>query len=291
MRKLKVAIIGTGNIGCDLLVKIQRSSLLECSLFVGRNLTSKGMLFAKETNVRISDKSLQAILDNPDLCDIVIDATTALSHRYHAPVLKNLNKFTIDLTPSQVGEMCIPVINGNECLNYHNINMVTCAGQAMVPIAYAISKVCPGVQYFEIVSSIASKSAGIGTRENIDEFTQTTKKSLLKFTLVPDAKVIIVLNPAEPPITMHNTLYTIVDNPDMGIIKNAVAGMAAKLKEYVKGYKVWLEPLSEHGRVVTMIKVEGLGDYLPTYSGNLDIITCAAVNMAERYAIKNKETL
>jgi acetaldehyde dehydrogenase len=286
MAKLKVAIIGTGNIGSDILVKVQRSPYLECSLFAGRNLNSKGMLFAKEMGIVISDKSIQAIEDNPFICDIVIDATTAKSHVYNAPILKRLNKFTIDLTPSQIGEMCIPAINGTECLEYDNINMITCGGQAMVPLAYAISKVSTDVKYFEIVSSIASKSAGPGTRENIDEFTQTTKKALLKFTSVPKAKVIIILNPATPPITMHNTLYALMDNPDMHLITDAVDKMAMELKKYVMGYKIWLEPVFEHGRIVTMIKVEGLGDYLPVYSGNLDIITCAAINMAEKYAMK-----
>jgi acetaldehyde dehydrogenase len=286
MGKIKVAIIGSGNIGTDLLIKIQRSSILECSLFVGRNIESKGMRLARQMRVAVSDKSIKAIEENPDVCEIVMDATSAGGHRYNAPILKKLNKFTIDLTPSQIGEMCIPAINGQECLAYDNINMITCGGQAMVPIANAISKVAD-VTYFEIVSSIASRSAGPGTRENIDEFTQTTKLALKKFTSVPKAKVIIILNPAEPPIMMHNTLYAIIDNPDMGKITTAVNDMASELKKYVKGYKVWLNPVAEHGRVVTMIKVEGLGDYLPSYSGNLDIITCAAVEMAEKYAIKN----
>lgn len=290
MKKVRVAIIGTGNIGTDLLVKIERSPLLECSLFIGRNLHSKGMLFAKEQGVALSDRSIQAIIDHPEICDIVIDATSASVHRQNAPILKKLGKYTIDLTPSQIGDMCIPVINGKESLERDNINLITCGGQAMVPMAYAISQVCPDVKYFEIVSSISSKSAGPGTRENIDEFTQTTKKALLKFTGVPQAKAIIVLNPAEPPILMHNTLYANIDNPDIEVITKAVHDMAARIKRYVKGYKIWLDPVFEHGRVVMMIKVEGLGDYLPSYSGNLDIITCAAVNMAEMYA-KEKHQL
>lgn len=290
MKKVRVAIIGTGNIGTDLLVKIERSPLLECSLFIGRNLNSKGMLFAKERGVALSDRSIQAIIDHPEICDIVIDATSASVHRQNAPILKHLGKYTIDLTPSQIGDMCIPAINGKESLERDNINLITCGGQAMVPMAYAISQVCPDVKYFEIVSSISSKSAGPGTRENIDEFTQTTKKALLKFTGVPQAKAIIVLNPAEPPILMHNTLYANIDNPDIKVITKAVHDMAARIKRYVKGYKIWLDPVFEHGRVVMMIKVEGLGDYLPSYSGNLDIITCAAVNMAEMYA-KEKHQL
>lgn len=286
MNKAKIAIIGTGNIGTDLLVKIERSQYLECTLFAGRNLNSKGMVFAKERGVNISDKSIDAIIENPDICDIVIDATSASVHKHNAPILKELGKFTIDLTPSQVGQMCVPVINGEECLELDNINMITCGGQAMVPIAHAVSKVCPNIKYMEIVSSISSKSAGPGTRENIDEFTQTTKRALQYFSGVQNAKVIIVLNPAEPPILMHNTLYAMVEDPDIKAITDAVHQMAEKIKSYVSGYKIWLDPVYEHGRLVTMIKVEGLGDYLPSYSGNLDIITCAAVNMSERYALK-----
>lgn len=286
MRKAKVAIIGTGNIGTDLLVKINRNPYIECSLFTGRNLYSKGALFAKEIGVRVSDRSIQEIVDNPEICDIVVDATSAGIHQVHAPILKKLGKFVIDLTPSQVGEMCIPIINGKHALEYDNINLITCGGQAMVPIAHAISQVCKGIKYFEIVSSISSKSAGPGTRDNIDEFTQTTKHALVKFTGVQNAKVIIILNPAEPPILMHNTLYTIIDNPDMDKIKIAVNNMAEQIKQYVPGYKIWLDPVNENGRVVTMIKVEGMGDYLPKHSGNLDIITCAAINMIEMYTQK-----
>lgn len=283
MRKARIAIIGTGNIGSDLLVKIQRSPYLECSKFIGRNLNSKGMLFARNFNVELSDKSIDAIVEDPDCCDIVIDATSAAVHRVNAPILKKLGKFTIDMTPSQIGEMCIPAINAKEALALDNINLVTCGGQAVVPIAYAISRVSK-VMYHEMVSVIASKSAGPGTRDNIDEFTQTTKKALLKFTNAADAKAIITLNPADPPIKMHNTLYSIVENPDMDAIRNSVKQMVEEIRHYVDGYKLTVEPMLEHGRIVTMVTVEGHGDYLPPYSGNLDIINCAAISMAERFA-------
>jgi acetaldehyde dehydrogenase len=283
MRKARIAIIGTGNIGSDLLVKIQRSPYLECTKFIGRNLNSKGMLFARNFNVELSDKSIDAIVEDPDCCDIVIDATSAAVHRINAPILKKLGKFTIDMTPSQIGEMCIPAINAKEALALDNINLVTCGGQAVVPIAYAISRVSK-VMYHEMVSVIASKSAGPGTRDNIDEFTQTTKKALLKFTNAADAKAIITLNPADPPIKMHNTLYSIVENPDMDAIRNSVKQMVEEIRHYVDGYKLTVEPMLEHGRIVTMVTVEGHGDYLPPYSGNLDIINCAAISMAERFA-------
>lgn len=283
MKKARIAIIGTGNIGSDLLVKIQRSPYLECTKFIGRNLNSKGMLFARNFNVELSDKSIDAIVEDPDCCDIVIDATSAAVHRVNAPILKKLGKFTIDMTPSQIGEMCIPAINAKEALALDNINLVTCGGQAVVPIAYAISRVSK-VMYHEMVSVIASKSAGPGTRDNIDEFTQTTKKALLKFTNAADAKAIITLNPADPPIKMHNTLYSIVENPDMDAIRNSVRQMVEEIRHYVDGYKLTVEPMLEHGRIVTMVTVEGHGDYLPPYSGNLDIINCAAISMAERFA-------
>lgn len=286
IKKLKVAIIGTGNIGSDLLVKIQRNPYLECSRFIGRNLNSKGMQFAKELVVKLSDKSIQAIIEDPDCCDIVIDATSANVHKINAPILKDLGKFTIDLTPSQIGVMCVPAINGDECTEMANINLITCGGQATVPIAYAISRVSPSVKYHEMVSVIASKSAGPGTRENIDEFTQTTKKALLKFSNANEAKAIITLNPAAPPISMHNTLYSVIEDPNMDKIRESVNDMVEQIQEYVRGYKLTVEPTYEHGRIVTMVTVKGLGDYLPPYSGNLDIITCAAVNMAERYAKK-----
>jgi acetaldehyde dehydrogenase (acetylating) len=286
MQKTKVAIIGTGNIGTDLLIKIQRSKVLDCALFAGRNIDSAGMQFAARLGVPLSDQSIDAIIANPDCCEIVFDATSASIHLVHAPILKSLKKFTIDLTPSLVGEMCIPVLNLDECLKTDNVNMVTCGGQATVPIAYAIARVHPDTKYFEIVASISAKSAGPGTRNNIDEFTQTTKNALIKFTNVSNAKAIIILNPAEPPILMHNTIYAIIDDPDIPAITNAVKSMESQIQEYVPGYRVSLDPVFENGRVTTMIQVIGLGDYLPKYSGNLDIITCAAVQTAEKYAVK-----
>jgi len=284
MHKARAAIIGTGNIGTDLLIKIQRSQILECTLFAGRNIDSPGMKYAANLGVPISDKSIDAVVEYSDNIDIVFDATSASTHHIHAPILKNLSKFTIDLTPSLIGEMCIPVLNMEECLQRDNVNMVTCGGQATVPIAYAICSVQPDIEYVEIVASISSKSAGAGTRANIDEFTQTTKNALIKFSGIDRAKAMIVLNPADPPILMHNTVYAISKNPDMPAIIHAVKIMEKRIQEYVPGYKVTLDPVFENGRITTMIEVVGLGDYLPEYSGNLDIITCAAIQTAEQYA-------
>ncbi|MFH1062503.1 MAG: acetaldehyde dehydrogenase (acetylating) [Candidatus Omnitrophota bacterium] len=284
MRKIKVGIIGTGNIGSDLLMKIMRSNILECGMFTGRNPGSEGVKRAKSLGVRVSSDSVKAIEDDPDCCEIVFDATSAKVHLHNALILEKLGKYTIDLTPSQVGKMCVPVINMAECLDVKNVNLITCGGQSVIPIAYAIMKVHPETEYIEIVASISSKSAGPGTRANIDEFTQTTRDSILSFTGVPKAKAIIVLNPAEPPVLMHNTIYATIKEPKIDQLNFEIKAMVKKIQQYVPGYRLKLGPLVENNRVATMIEVVGLGDYLPEYSGNLDIITCAAVKIAEEYA-------
>lgn len=286
MKKVKVGIIGTGNIGTDLLIKVLRSNILECGIFAGKNPDSTGIKLAKSLGVKISFNSIGAIQDNPNCCEIVFDATSAKVHLNNAPILKQLGKFTIDLTPSQIGKMCVPVINLAECLNCDNVNLITCGGQAVTPIVYAIMKVHPETEYIEVVASIASKSAGSGTRANIDEYTQATKDAIVNFTGVLRAKAIIVLNPAEPPILMHNTIYAKIQKPRIGQIATEVMAMVKKIQKYVPGYKIVLGPVVENNRVTTMVEVIGLGDFLPKYSGNLDIITCAAVNVAEEFAKK-----
>ncbi|MGA2418240.1 MAG: acetaldehyde dehydrogenase (acetylating) [Candidatus Staskawiczbacteria bacterium] len=286
MKKIKVAIIGTGNIGTDLLIKIQRSEILECGMFTGVNPDSEGIKRAKAMGVPTSFDSIKAIEKNPDCCDIVFDATSASSHKIHAPILKKLKKYVIDLTPSQVGKMCVPVINLEEALKEENVNLVTCGGQAVTPIAFAIMKVHPEIKYMEVVSAISSKSAGEGTRANIDEYTQTTKDAITVFSKVPKSKAIISLNPAEPPVIMHNTLYALIENPKMEELKKEIALMEKKIQKYVPNYKISLGPIFENGRLTTMIEVIGSGDFLPKFAGNLDIITSAAINVAEEYAKK-----
>lgn len=286
MRKVKAAIIGTGNIGTDILMKLQRSDMLECCLFAGRNPSSDGIRLAKEMGIRTSFDSVRAIEENPDCCQIVFDATSAAVHQYHAPILKQLGKFTVDLTPSRVGKMCIPVLNIEECLNESNVNLITCGGQATIPLAYALRQVHPDTKYIEIVASISSNSAGLGTRNNIDEFTQTTRDALTEFTGIQNTKAIIILNPADPPIRMRNTVYALIEQPHMEQIKLKIKEMVKAIQRYVPGYHLVMEPTYENGRVTTMIEVTGLGDYLPEYSGNLDIITCAAIEIAENYARK-----
>ncbi|MDD5111638.1 MAG: acetaldehyde dehydrogenase (acetylating) [Candidatus Altiarchaeota archaeon] len=284
MDKVKVGIIGTGNVGTDLLIKVQRSKIMECSIFTGVNPDSEGMKRAESMGVETSAESIKAIENNPRCCDIVFDATSAAIHLRHAPVLKALGKYAIDLTPSQYGRMCVPVINIAECMDESNVNLISCGGQTAVPIAHAIMKAHPETQYIEVVSSMSSMSAGPGTRENIDEFTHITKDAIISFTGVPKAKSIIILNPAEPPVLMNNTIYAKIEKPRMGELTSAITEIASRIQKYVPGYNVALGPVFENGRVTTMVKVVGLGDYLPKYSGNLDIITCAAVNVAEEYA-------
>lgn len=284
MKKVKIGIIGTGNIGSDLLIKIQRSKILKCGIFTGHNAQSEGIKRAKRNGIKTSFKSIRAILENPDCCDIVFDATSARAHLSHAPFLQKLGKFTIDMTPSRYGEMCIPLINLERSLKKNNINMVSCGGQATIPIIAAIMKIHPETQYVEIVSSIASKSAGIGTRDNIDEYTQTTTDAIKKLTNVPHAKTIIILNPADPPILMHNTMYAKIDNPKVERLTREIKKVVEKIQHYVPGYKLIAGPVYENNRLTTMVEVVGMGDYLPTYAGNLDIINCAAISVAEEYA-------
>lgn len=284
--KIKVGIIGTGNIGTDLLMKVSRSKVLECGIFAGRNINSEGIIRAQKLGVPVTDKSIDYIIENPNCCDIVFDATSANVHLKNAPILERLNKFTIDLTPSKYGHFCIPIINTNDILNLKNVNMVTCGGQATIPIANIIAKNNPNTEYIEIVSTIASKSAGIGTRDNIDEFTQTTKEALSYFTGIKNTKAIITLNPAEPPITMHSTIYALVDNPNLDKITNDIKELEIKMKKYVPGFEILTEPIYENNRLSILLKVIGCGDFLPQYAGNLDIITCAALEIAEKYAIK-----
>lgn len=282
--KIKVGIIGTGNIGSDLLTKIMRSKYLECSIFLGMDPNSPGIKRAKELGINTSYDSIHYIKEHPDCCEIAFDATSAKAHLVNAPILKEAGIFAIDLTPARVGKMCVPVINLNECLDEDNVNMVTCGGQATVPIAHTLTELYPNIDYIEIVAGISSKSAGPGTRANIDEFTQTTGDALKYFSHAKKSKAIIILNSAEPPVNMRNTLYALISNPDMEKIKNAIHGVVSEIQKYVPGYHLLYEPVYEDGRLSIGIEVIGQGDYLPKYAGNLDIITCAAIEVAEQYA-------
>lgn len=289
-RKIPVAIIGTGNIGSDLLIKVQRSRYLTCTLFTGKNPQSAGIARAKEMGIPVSYDSVRALTDNPKTADIVFDATNAEQHCLHAPVLRRLKKFVIDMTPSKIGTLCVPIVNLKEGVSSWNVSMISCGGQANIPVIKAVTDMCPGVPYVEVVSSISSKSAGIGTRNNIDEYTQTTSDAIVALAGVPRAKTIIILNPADPPILMHNTVYVPMAEPDMERISTAVSGVISRITRYVPGFSLITPPFYDHGRVTIMTQVVGLGDFLPVFAGNLDIINCAAVAVAEAYAKKRLQS-
>lgn len=286
LKKLKIAIIGTGNIGTDLMIKVMRSEYLTCTLFAGRNINSAGLKRASALGVSISDRGIEAIVDDPAICDVVFDCTSAQAHAEHWAILDKLGKTVIDMTPAKLGEFCVPAINGQESLatGSRNINMITCGGQASIPIAYAISQVHSDVEYIEVASSIASRSAGPATRRNLDEYIETTQDALQKFSGALRTKAILILNPANPPIDMQTTIYAKIAEPSLPAIQASVGAMVETLKQYVPGYQLLVPPSIEGGKVVTTIKVLGAGDYLPQYAGNLDIINCAAIAMAERIA-------
>lgn len=283
-KKLKVAILGSGNIGTDLLIKTIRSPYLDCSLFIGRNMSSAGMRKANEIGVRISDQGIRAIQDDPECCDIVFDATSALAHLQHWPILEQLGKHVIDMTPSKKGEMCIPSINLEAESAARNVNMVTCGGQASVPIAFAIASVHDELEYVEVVSHIASRSAGPATRINLDEYIETTEAAIRRFAEAKHAKAILTLNPAIPCVDMQTTVLVHTVSPDLAAIGASIENMVTKVQAYVPGYQLVVGPVLENDRIVVTVKVRGMGDYLPKYAGNLDIINCAAIAAAEHYA-------
>lgn len=283
-KKLRVAILGTGNIGTDLLVKVLRSKWLECGLFAGRNLASPGMMKADQLGVTVSSKAIQSIIDRKENLDLVFDATSAEDHIRHAKILAELGLLAVDLTPARVGKMCVPAVNLSECLAEINVNMVTCGGQASIPIAHAISLANEQVEYVEGISSIASRSAGPATRINLDEYLGTTREGLEMFSNCHHTKAIINLNPAQPCVHMQTTVLAKVKNPDLERTRFEVDKIVKRIQEYVPGYQLILPPIIENNRLAVMVRVEGRGDYLPKYAGNLDIINCAAIAIAEAQA-------
>ena len=284
MKKLKVAILGSGNIGTDLMMKIQRSEYLECVYFIGRNLSSPGMVKAIAMGVKVSDESIRAIEKNPDAVDLVFDATSAKDAVLHWNILDKLGKIVVDMTPAKLGTLCVPSVNLQDSIKSKNVNMITCGGQASIPIAHVIGKTQRHVKYIEVVSSIASRSAGPATRLNLDEYVDTTEKGLSVFSGVAKTKAILNLNPADPCVNMQTTIFAQVEKPNMKLLTKEVKLMVETIQEYVPGYNLLNMPIYENGRIVIMIKVLGLGDYLPKYAGNLDIINCAAIAVAEEYS-------
>lgn len=289
MSKMKVAILGSGNIGTDLMIKLARSNVLELTAMIGIDPHSDGLRRARDLGCTTFDGGLKSFLElGSDLADMVFDATSAKAHIRHAKMLKEAGKIAIDLTPAAVGPFVIPSVNLNEHLNAKNINLITCGGQATIPIVHAISKVSP-VEYAEIVATIASKSAGPGTRANIDEFTVTTSQGIENIGGAQKGKAIIILNPADPPIIMRDTVHAIVKEGTMNEreVIRSITETCQYIQSYVPGYRLRNEPLIDGNRITVFLEVEGAGDYLPKYSGNLDIMTAAAVKVAEELA-KNR---
>jgi acetaldehyde dehydrogenase (acetylating) len=294
LAKLKAAIIGSGNIGTDLMVKLGRSEHLELTAVIGIDPQSDGLRRAREAGYAGIDTGIDGFLADPNLeADIIFDATSAKAHIYNDKVCQERGIKMIDLTPAAIGPYVSPAVNIEEHLNKSNINMITCGGQATIPMVAAINRVA-NVVYGEIVATISSKSAGPGTRANIDEFTETTSKAIEVVGGADKGKAIIILNPAEPPIMMRNTVYALVEEGKMNeqAIRESIAEMEKTVQSYVPGYHLRTEPIFEGNKVTVLIEVKGAGDYLPEYSGNLDIMTSAAVRVAEEFA-KNtqKETV
>ncbi|MFR6328526.1 MAG: acetaldehyde dehydrogenase (acetylating) [Eisenbergiella sp.] len=281
MEKVNVAIIGPGNIGTDLMYKVMRSECLHMKLMAGI-IESDGIRRAQSLGIETTTNGIKDILSRKDI-QIVFDATGAKAHLEHAPLLRKAGIIAIDMTPAVVGPYVVPSVNLASLSDEMNFNMVTCGGQATVPIAWAVNQAADS-SYTEIVSCISSRSAGPGTRANIDEFTETTAKALEVVAGADKGKAIIILNPANPPLMMTNTIYSLVRNPDEKRITQAVEEMVKKVQSYVPGYKLRTPPIVDGNKVTVIVEVEGAGDFLPKYSGNLDIINAAAVEVAQKVA-------
>lgn len=306
--KTKVAIIGSGNIGTDLMIKIMRkSSVLEMGAMVGIDPESDGLARAKRMKVATTHEGIDGLtkLDVWPEIGIVFDATSAGAHHHHNEVVTKAGKVMVDLTPAAIGPYVIPVVNGDDHLDASNVNMVTCGGQATIPVVSAVSSVAD-VHYAEIVASISSRSAGPGTRANIDEFTETTSAGIEQVGGATKGKAIIILNPAEPPMIMRDTVFTLSSGADEVEIEDAITKMVEKVQSYVPGYrlkqKVQFERFGSNDPVripglgtfeglktSVFLEVEGAAHYLPAYAGNLDIMTSAGLATAEKIAVRRRE--
>ena len=290
-RKIRCALIGPGNIGTDLLAKLQRSPVLEPVWMVGIDPESDGLKRAREMGIKTTSDGVDGLIPHmqADGVQIVFDATSAYVHAENSRKVNAEGALMIDLTPAAIGPFCVPPVNLKAHLGSgeRNVNMVTCGGQATIPMVAAVSRVQP-VAYGEIVATVSSRSVGPGTRKNIDEFTRTTAGAVEKVGGARKGKAIIVINPAEPPLIMRDTVHCLVDEaagePDQAAITASVHAMLAEVQKYVPGYRLVNGPVFDGQRVSVYLEVEGLGDYLPKYAGNLDIMTAAAARTAEMFA-------
>ncbi|WP_395407535.1 acetaldehyde dehydrogenase (acetylating) [Pseudoduganella sp. UC29_106] len=285
MKKIRCALIGPGNIGTDLLYKLRRSPWLEPVWMVGIDPSSEGLQRAAELGLKTTAEGVDGLLPHvvEDGIQIAFDATSAYVHAENSRKLNALGVLMIDLTPAAIGPFCVPPVNLSRQLG-QNVNMVTCGGQATIPMVAAISRVQP-VEYAEIVATTSSRSVGPGTRANIDEFTRTTASAVEQVGGAKRGKAIIVINPAEPPMIMRDTVHCLTETePDRDAITASIHAMIAEVQKYVPGYRLVNGPVFDGNRVSVFLEVEGLGDYLPKYAGNLDIMTAAAARTAELYA-------
>ncbi|GAB4400500.1 MAG: acetaldehyde dehydrogenase (acetylating) [Rhodoferax sp.] len=290
-QKIKCALIGPGNIGTDLLAKLQRSPVLEPVWMVGIDPASDGLKKAREMGLKTTAEGVDGLVPHirADGVQIVFDATSAYVHAENSRKVIAQGAMMIDLTPAAIGPYCVPPVNLKEHIGKRemNVNMVTCGGQATIPMVAAVNRVQP-VAYGEIVATVSSKSAGPGTRKNIDEFTRTTAGAIEKVGGAKKGKAIIIINPAEPPLIMRDTVHCLIDEragkPDEQAITRSIHDMMAEVQKYVPGYKLVNGPVFDGQRVSVFLEVEGLGDYLPKYAGNLDIMTAAAARTAEMFA-------
>lgn len=286
--KLKAAIIGPGNIGTDLLMKMQRSAWIEPAWMVGIDPESEGLKRAADMGIKTTADGVDGLLPHVIADDIRVafDATSAYVHAENSRKLNELGVIMVDLTPAAIGPYCVPPVNlADHAKNLEmNVNMVTCGGQATIPMVAAVSRVQP-VEYGEIVATVSSRSVGPGTRVNIDEFTRTTAGAVEKVGGAKKGKAIIIINPAEPPLIMRDTVHCLTQNtPDQDAITESVHAMVKEVQKYVPGYRLVNGPIFDGNRVSVFMEVEGLGDFLPKYAGNLDIMTAAGLRTAEMFA-------
>ena len=288
MKKVKCALIGPGNIGTDLLAKLQRSAVLEPVWMVGIDPESDGLKRAREMGMKTTADGVDGLIPHlkADGVQIVFDATSAYVHAENSRKVNAEGAMMIDLTPAAIGPYCVPPVNLREHVGRRemNVNMVTCGGQATIPMVYAVSRVQP-LDYAEIVATVSSRSAGPGTRKNIDEFTRTTAAAVAQVGGAKQGKAIIIINPAEPPMIMRDTVHCLTATPPKAaMIEESVHAMILEVQKYVPGYRLVNGPVIDGHRVSIYLEVEGLGDYLPKYAGNLDIMTAAAARTAEMFA-------
>ena len=291
----RCAIVGSGNIGTDLLAKLLRSDELEPVMMVGIDPASEGLTRARANGIDATHEGIDRLLERADEVELVFEATSAWVHREHGPRYEEAGLTAIDLTPAKLGPLVVPWVNLDEHLDAANLNLITCGGQATAPIVHAVARVCE-LPYAEIVSTVASVSAGPGTRQNIDEFTKTTSAALVEIGGASHGKAIMVLNPADPPILMRNTVFAALpEGYDPDAVRGSILEMVAEVAADVPGYRLAADPVIETdvyatpggavpARVVALLEVEGAGDHLPPYAGNLDIMTASAVRVGEALA-------